>query len=495
VAVADTSATDGPWTRRDKETLYRRPPARAGVTDEGSAWFSAEADGESDRRMLDERRMTTTGEQRVIQIPAESEFEPATPGGSGRASFGFSAGPISPVRQTSAPPAPTPEPPAPAVKRKKSGEPRQRRHGQGDLPLRTQDTPVAGARPPAAPETPASWSSAAETSGSWPSTAETSGSWSSTAETSGSWSPVAEEPAGWPAAAETPAGWPPPERVDRADLDRVPAEPPAPIGSTTGERRVVPADLYPPKRSRILTLSIIALSTVVLVAGAIVGAVYFSGSDGQLDSVLELGAGDSGQRTVTAPLDNRTSASFELLAGTNQVRLSIGELGDDLYRISTPEDAGFRPSPMVRNDDVKLQVTRDGDGIGGEVEVVLSAKVRWALRFSGYAEQQILDLTGGQVSAIEMVAGIRRAELSLSQPTGTVPVKINGAVEDLLLKSPAANPVRVRVDGGAKTVVAGSRTLKDVPAASTLTPKNWATQNRYDVVAGARITSLTVESA
>jgi hypothetical protein len=99
------------------------------------------------------------------------------------------------------------------------------------------------------------------------------------------------------------------------------------------------------------------------------------------------------------------------------------------------------------------------------------------------------------VSQIEMVAGMRRAELSLARPTGTVPLKINGAVDQLVLRSPSNSPVRIKVGGGAQTVVAGSRTIKNVKAGSTLTPKGWNTANRYDVTAGARITALTIESA
>ena len=239
----------------------------------------------------------------------------------------------------------------------------------------------------------------------------------------------------------------------------------------------------------------VILSLIVLVTGSVIGVVYFSGSDDNLDSALQGGAGDNAKRTVTAPLDNRSKASFELLAGANTVHLTIGELGDDLYRISTPDDAGILPSPILQDDDVKLQVNKDGDGTGGEIEVVLAAKVRWQLRFSGYAEKQIIDVSGGQVSGIEMVAGMREAQLTLSSPTGTVPVKINGAVDRLTLKSPADNPVRIKVGGGAQTVVAGARTLKDVTAGSTLTPKGWNTTDRYDVTAGARITSLTVENA
>ncbi len=250
----------------------------------------------------------------------------------------------------------------------------------------------------------------------------------------------------------------------------------------------------PPRQSRAVTVGIVLLSLIVLIAGGIVGVVYFTGNDDELDSVLQLGAGESGKRTVTAPLDNRSQATFEMLAAANRVNLSIGELGDDLFRISTPEDAGFRPSPALRNDDVKLQVTSDGDGTGGVIDVVLAAKVRWSVRLAGYAEEQVLDLSGGQVSGVEMVGGTRSAQLTLARPDGTVPIKVNGAVEKLVVRSPAGSPVRVKVGGGAKTVVAGTRTLRDVVPGSTLTPKNWAVQNRYDVGAGAPITALTVEN-
>jgi len=51
------------------------------------------------------------------------------------------------------------------------------------------------------------------------------------------------------------------------------------------------------------------------------------------------------------------------------------------------------------------------------------------------------------------------------------------------------------MQGGAKTVAAGARTLRDVEPGSTLTPKGWATNNRYDVTAEARVTLLSVETA
>ncbi|GID26966.1 hypothetical protein [Paractinoplanes brasiliensis] len=265
----------------------------------------------------------------------------------------------------------------------------------------------------------------------------------------------------------------------------------------TGEQRrvAVAAPAAPPRQSRAVTVGIVMLSLIVLVAGGVVGVAYFTGTDDRLDDVLQLGAsGKSGERVVTAPLDNRSQASFEVLAATNRVNVSIGELGDDLYRISTPEDAGIRPDPVITQDDVKLQVTKDGGGTGGEIDIVLAAKVRWALRFSGYAEEQVINVTGGQISGLELVGGMRTAQINLARPTGTVPIKVNGAVEKLVVSSPTGSPVRIKVGGGVKTVVAGNRTLKDVAPGSTLTPKNWAVPNRYDMGAGAPISALTIEN-
>ncbi|MEU4239931.1 hypothetical protein [Actinoplanes sp. NPDC026619] len=469
VAVADPTAFD---TRRsggrEGDTLYRRPPAHPPVdSTTGGSWFTDGTD------------MPAEAE------PSEPAFGPAPPKTSGRASFGFSDGPISPKRSAPTSGAPTGSVPDP--------EPGL---SSGDLPIRRKEAPSAGRLPapsPAPAPVPASWQPAPPADTDWPTSPPPAADW-----------PAAD----WPASAPASSNWPPPARLTPGldTLDRAPGA--GALRAPSGEfasRRPAPREIVhhereaaperQPRQSRGVTVAMVVLSAIVLVAGSIVGVMYFSGSDEKLDSVLQLGAGDTGKRTASAPLDNRTKASFELLAGVNTVHVTIGELGDDLYRISTPDDAGILPNPTIRNDDVKLQVSKDGDGTGGEIEVVLAAKVRWALRFSGYAEKQVIDLSGGQISGLEMVAGMRTAQLTLSQPSGTVPVKINGAVDSLVLKSPADNPVRIKVGGGAQTVVAGSRTLKDVVAGSTLTPKGWNVANRYDVTAAARITSLTVESA
>ena len=250
----------------------------------------------------------------------------------------------------------------------------------------------------------------------------------------------------------------------------------------------------PPRRGRGVLVAGIALGAAVLLGGTVAGVAYFAGPDKSLTSVLELGAGKSEGRTATAPIDSRTAASFELVTAVTKVTMRSEDLGDDLYRITTGEDAGVTPKAVLSQDRVQLHLVPDGDNATGAVEVVLSSKVSWALRFAGAADEQILNLSGGQVSGIDVVGGSRRTQIALPEPAGTVPVRITGAVDELALTSPAGNPVRVQVRGGAKTVAAGARTLRDVKAGSTLTPKGWATNNRYDVDAESRVTLLSVET-
>jgi len=233
------------------------------------------------------------------------------------------------------------------------------------------------------------------------------------------------------------------------------------------------------------------LGAVVLAVVAATGVVYYSGGEPRLDSLPRLGAGDGARRTVSAPLDGRADAGFELLAAVTTVRVRIGDLGDELYRISTPEGSGLEPRPVLRDDTVQLQLSGAG---AGEVEVLLSARVSWAVRFAGYARERLVDLRGGRVTAIDMLGGAGRVRVSLPQPSGTVPVTITGGLEELTLEAPDGGPVRVRVAGGARSVTAGARTLRDLKPGSTLTPKDWATPNRYDVDAASAITVLTVDA-
>lgn len=458
VAVADLKSNTGAdWADRDNQTpyrrtdtdpaLYRRPPAvntfRNDADKEDMAdsptWSAfgsptTPASAAADTSAADTSATHSAGAHSAGTERPEPEFGPAPPHGPGRASFGFTAGPIS-----------------------------------GNRDSRSAPTSGAPTSPSAAPTSPAPH-------------------------------PVRSVTAESVLAQSRQPRRRPPVEADEGIGDFI-GGPGREIRPHRAARRPDPPAVHavdpagPPRRGRGVRIAGAALTAAVLLGGTVAGVSYFSGSDKSLTSVLELGAGKSEGGTVTAPIDGRTAASFELATAVTKVTMRSEDLGNELYRMSTAEDAGIVPKPVLSQDRVRLSLVPDGEGTTGAVEVVLSSKVVWTLRFSGAADEQIINFTGGQVGGIDLVGGSRVTDIALPTPAGTVPVRVTGAVDELTLASPADNPVRVQMQGGAQTVAAGARTLRDVKPGSTLTPKGWATNDRYDVNAEARVTLLTVKTA
>jgi hypothetical protein len=544
---------------------YRRPSAREvdGESDDKAlGWFGDPKPSESGSISSP---VVTPGSpvvpSRGEADPAPPEFGPASPGGPGRVSFGFSDGPIGgaraargrgaddtgglrrvasddtgglrriasddglPVRQRGRSEGSEPG----ELPRRRGGDtgnlpradtgnlPRVGREDSGELPRRrrgdtSDDLPVVRRAGSGTGET--SWPADSDPFsvgiGTLPADAASAISWpesfaadsSRTPSEGGSSRPGTGVPGGvlgglatTPRPDDVPAGastgfaaeW------GRRDEPVVWADtlPPSVTSPAAPAAPAAPAGPPPRRQSRLVTAGMTVLGVVALAVVALTGVVYYSGDTNQISEVLG-GGGDD--RVVSGPLEDRTLATFELLAATDRVNLRIADLGEDLYRISSPEGAGIKPSAEVREDRLRVDVTRDDAGTGGEVEVLLAAKVRWTIRFSGYSAERIVDLSAGRIKGIEMVGGTRRAEMTLADAAGTVPMKITGGVEELILRAPTGSPVRIKVGGGAGTVTAGSRTLRDVAPGSTLTPKDWTTGNRYDVDAVAPVTLLTVET-
>jgi hypothetical protein len=237
----------------------------------------------------------------------------------------------------------------------------------------------------------------------------------------------------------------------------------------------------------------LAVSVVTLAGVGTAAAAVLTGKPAAVAAVL--GTEDTGQadsRTVTAALQGRTEGSLEIVTGTTQVALRSEDLGDDLYRITTPDDSGALPRPVIDGDRVQLQLAPTGDGSTGGVEVVLSSKVRWALRFAGGSDEQRIDMSQGRLASVDIAGGARRFELTLPPAGGTVGIRLAGAVDELVVTAPKDSPVRVRAGSGVKTVAAGAKTLRDVKPGSTITPKDWQVENRYDIDAAGKVSLLSI---
>ncbi|MGW1062689.1 hypothetical protein [Micromonospora rubida] len=284
---------------------------------------------------------------------------------------------------------------------------------------------------------------------------------------------------------------------------------PAPVVEVTGQPGAETSGLIWPKGARLL----VAAAVVVLLLGAVTVAVTIT-NPGRLSVAFSGGSTGSGStvpdggrvaapdgmeaagRILTAPLAGRDRAEFELVDGLTTFNLRTDDLGEDLYRITSPAGGGVVPRPETVGDGVRLRMAGSGTGGPGVVGVVLNSRVTWRLRLAGGVTEQVLDLTRGRLSGVELAAGATRTDLRLPRVTGTLTVRMSAGADQLVVRVPGSVPARVRLGAGAGSVTVYDGHRSGVAAGSLVGSPQWdrSVDRVYvDLVAGAN--AVTVEGA
>ncbi|MFI7376350.1 hypothetical protein ACIBSW_40325 [Actinoplanes sp. NPDC049668] len=186
-------------------------------------------------------------------------------------------------------------------------------------------------------------------------------------------------------------------------------------------------------------------------------------------------------------------AKFALINGADVVRVAVGDLGGDLYQVSTPAESSVVPKVDVDGSSVVAGL-RDGgrDGLA-IVNVVLSDDVRWEVRLAGGASDQAVNLTGGPGGDVDFAAGTSRAEVTLPAGRGTQRVMLRGGASRLVVHLTGQAPVRVATGSGAGEVTIDGQTRTGVSGGSVFVAPGWeATADRFDIDATSGVSSLTV---
>lgn len=190
---------------------------------------------------------------------------------------------------------------------------------------------------------------------------------------------------------------------------------------------------------------------------------------------------------------NGKLATFSLVNGSDVVRVSVDDLGTDLFLVSTPGDAKVVPQ-VNANGPTVVAGLRD---VGGEgpalVTVVLNKNVRWTVRLAGGASDQSVDLTGGVGGDVDFAAGTTRAEASLPAASGTQRVVLGGGASLLVVNLAGRAPVRVATKNGAGKVTVDGETRSGVAGGAVFAAPGWDTAaDRFDIDAISGVSAVTV---
>jgi len=191
--------------------------------------------------------------------------------------------------------------------------------------------------------------------------------------------------------------------------------------------------------------------------------------------------------TSSLPADGRSSATLEVVTGTRQLDVKVGNLGGTLLEATTPAGA---PAPDLRlaSGDVRLSARSTS-----AVTVTLNEKVSWQLDFGGGTERTVADLRGGSVSAVSFAAGSDIIDLTLPRPRAMVPVLLAGGASQFLVSLPGGVPVRVTAAGGAGKVSVDGATYTGVGGGAVFATSGWAARSAgfdVDATAGAAVLSV-----
>ncbi|MFF5297368.1 hypothetical protein [Paractinoplanes globisporus] len=182
----------------------------------------------------------------------------------------------------------------------------------------------------------------------------------------------------------------------------------------------------------------------------------------------------------------RTEAVFEIVDGAGRVQVTAGDLGSQLYRVSTPgatsrvEDGGGT---------LRLHLKAGARA----VEVVLNKNILWTVRLKGGADQARLDLSAGRVAGVDLEGGANRIDLALPATKSMTAVRMSGGVDQFEVRLAGGTPVRVQVRDGAGRITLAGDTHTGIAPGKEFTTAGWTPGGSgVDLVADAGMSGLTV---
>ena len=185
------------------------------------------------------------------------------------------------------------------------------------------------------------------------------------------------------------------------------------------------------------------------------------------------------------------AATVDLVSGATTVTVRTADLGRDRIRAVTPDGAAVAPVLDAGGDSVTVHLVSTGEPGPSAVTVLLDRRVRWQVRLSGGATDELLDLRGARLSGVDLAAGATRIELRLPAPDRAVPIRMAGGASELTVHMPAGVATGVRVGGGAGSAEVDGIRRTGLAGGTVL--RTATDPDRYDLDATAGVSALVLD--
>jgi hypothetical protein len=190
------------------------------------------------------------------------------------------------------------------------------------------------------------------------------------------------------------------------------------------------------------------------------------------------------KRQHAAPLGSAKSARLEFVRGAANVTLHVGSGMEDLYRArfdGPVPDVGAEGGAVI----VKYTWTlHPFDWRRRGADIALNSQVPWRITVRGGGVSRLdADLGGLRLDSFEVEGGASRVELMLPDPSGAVPIRIDGGASNVSVRRPEGVAARLHVGGGASKLALDGQRLGAIGGETRLESPGYANAtDRYEII-------------
>jgi hypothetical protein len=126
---------------------------------------------------------------------------------------------------------------------------------------------------------------------------------------------------------------------------------------------------------------------------------------------------------------------------------------------------------------------------------LLNGSIPWEVEVRGGASNLVTDFDELNLGSLEIKGGASQVKLKLPPPTGTIPLRVLGGADGLIVHRPNGVAARVRVSRGASGLVFDEQSHGAVGGETSLqSPDYEHAADRYDIEVSGGVSGLTIEA-
>ena len=193
------------------------------------------------------------------------------------------------------------------------------------------------------------------------------------------------------------------------------------------------------------------VAAVLVVLVAVGGALLYVGLAPNPGATHSLAAG--------APLGNVERASLEIDAGAATIMLAGDASGGGALYSAHLEYSGNKPEVSLDTSNGNLRISQSNNSFGlfqsrrFNLRLLMNPKVPWTITVNTGASTDVFDLAAVNVHSISVNTGSSREEITVGNPSGIVPIFVDGGALTVHIHRPAGVAVSASASGGAVSLV------------------------------------------